>query len=108
MDQVWGENHPVQELKIEPMGATLDAIHDKLTAAFRPTRLDVHDDSARHEGHAGATPGGESHFNVTIEAEAFQGQPKVARQRMVYRALAAELAGPVHALSVKALAPGES
>jgi BolA protein len=90
------------------MGATLDVIHDKLTAAFRPIRLDVHDDSARHEGHAGGRPGGESHFNVTIEAEAFHGQSKVARQRMVYRTLAAELAGPVHALSVKALAPGES
>jgi BolA protein len=90
------------------MGATLDAIHDKLTTQFRPTRLEVHDDSARHHGHAGARPGGESHFNVTIQAEAFLGQPKVARQRMVYRALSEELAGPVHALSVKALAPGES
>jgi BolA protein len=93
---------------MRPMGAILEAIHDKLTAAFRPSRLEVQDDSARHAGHAGARPGGESHFNVTIEAEAFLGQPKVARQRMVYRALAQELAGPVHALSVKALAPGES
>jgi BolA protein len=93
---------------MQPMGATLDAIHDKLTVAFQPTRLEVEDDSARHHGHAGARPGGESHFNVTIEAEAFRGTPKVARQRMVYRTLAEELAGPVHALSVKALAPGES
>jgi BolA protein len=61
----------------------------------------------RHRGHAGARPGGESHFNVTIEAEAFRAVPRVARQRMVYRALADELAGPVHALTVKALAPGE-
>lgn len=90
------------------MGAIFDAIHDKLSAAFQPTRLEVEDDSARHAGHAGATPGGESHFNVTIESQAFAGQPKVARQRMVYRALADELAGPVHALSVKALAPGET
>ena len=90
------------------MGAIFDAIHDKLSAAFQPTRLEVEDDSARHAGHAGATPGGESHFNVTIESHAFAGQPKVARQRMVYRALADELAGPVHALSVKALAPGET
>ncbi len=51
---------------------------------------------------------GESHFNIVIEAEAFQGAAKVARQRMVYKALAEELAGPVHALSVKALAPGEA
>ena len=89
------------------MGAILDAIRDKLTVAFEPTRLEVVDDSDRHAGHSGAREGGESHFNVTIEAAAFAGQPKVARQRMVYRALSEELAGPVHALSVKALAPGE-
>lgn len=90
------------------MGAISEAIRNKLTAAFRPTRLEVVDDSARHQGHAGAGAGGESHFNVVIEAEAFAGTPKVARQRMVYRALAEELAGPVHALSVRALAPGEA
>ncbi|MGA0607661.1 BolA family protein [Phenylobacterium sp. VNQ135] len=89
------------------MGAIIEAIRNKLTDAFEPTRLEVEDDSARHSGHAGARPGGESHFNVTIEAAAFAGTPRVARQRMVYRALAEELAGPVHALSVKALAPGE-
>lgn len=90
------------------MGAISEAIRDKLTDAFRPSRLEVEDDSARHHGHAGAREGGESHFNVLIESEAFAGAPKVARQRMVYRALAEELAGPVHALSVKALAPGEA
>jgi BolA protein len=90
------------------MGAIFDAIHNKLTAAFAPTRLEIEDDSSRHAGHAGAHPGGESHFNVTIESAAFAGTAKVARQRMVYRALSAELAGPLHALSVKALAPGES
>ncbi len=90
------------------MGAILVAIHDKLTTAFRPDRLGGAVHSARHAGHAGSRPGGESHFNVVIVAEAFRGAPKVARQRMVYRALAEELAGPVHALSVKALAPGET
>jgi BolA protein len=90
------------------MGAISESIRDKLTAAFRPTRLEVEDDSARHRGHAGARDGGESHFNVTIESAAFTGAAKVARQRMVYRALADELAGPVHALSVKAIAPGEA
>jgi len=90
------------------MGAILEAIHHKLTATFQPSRLEVQDDSARHAGHAGSRPGGDSHFNVIIEAEAFAGQSKVSRQRMVYRALAEELAGPLHALSVKALAPGES
>lgn len=90
------------------MGAIFEAIRDKLTAAFSPSRLEIVDDSERHHGHAGSRPGGESHFNVLIEAQAFEGLPKVARQRMVYRALADELAGPVHALSVKALAPGEA
>ena len=89
------------------MGAIIDAIRDKLNAAFQPSRLEIEDDSARHSGHAGSRPGGESHFNVTIESAAFAGAPRVARQRMVYRALADELAGPVHALSVMALAPGE-
>ena len=90
------------------MGAIFDAIQNKLTDALAPTRLEIEDDSARHAGHAGARPGGESHFNVTIEAAAFAGHGKVARQRMVYRALADELAGPLHALSVRALAPGEA
>ncbi|RAK51526.1 BolA family protein [Phenylobacterium deserti] len=90
------------------MGAIIDAIHNKLTAAFQPTRLEIQDDSARHHGHAGAREGGESHFNVLIEAQAFAGAPKVMRQRMVYKALAEELAGPVHALSVRAVAPGEA
>ena len=89
------------------MGAIIDTIHNKLTAAFAPSRLEVVDDSARHAGHAGATPGGESHFNVVIESAAFVGVTRVARQRMVYGALAAELAGQVHALSVKTTAPGE-
>jgi BolA family transcriptional regulator, general stress-responsive regulator len=108
MLQVWSRDNPFQELKIIAMGAIFEAIHQKLTLAFAPIRLEIEDDSARHHGHAGARPGGESHFNVVIESEAFAGAPKVARQRMVYRALAEELSGPLHALSVKALAPGES
>ncbi|MBP7650306.1 MAG: BolA family transcriptional regulator [Phenylobacterium sp.] len=89
------------------MGAIFEAIQHKLTEAFSPTRLEIVDDSDRHAGHAGAGDSGESHFNVVIQAQAFEGAPKVARQRMVYRTLAEELAGPLHALSVKALAPGE-
>jgi BolA protein len=108
MQRVWGDDRDVQELKMRPMGAIAEVIRDKLTDAFQPSRLEVEDDSARHHGHAGAREGGESHFNVLIEAEAFAGQAKVARQRMVYQALAEELAGPVHALSVRALAPGEA
>jgi len=89
------------------MGSVLDSLRRKLTTAFAPGRLQIDDDSARHAGHAGAHPGGESHFNVVIEAAAFEGVGRVQRQRMVYAAVAEELEGPVHALSVKALAPGE-
>ena len=89
------------------MGAVAQAIRKKLDAAFSPSRLDVIDDSDRHAGHAGAREGGESHFTVLLESAAFAGVGRVQRQRMVYGALTEELSGPVHALSVKALAPGE-
>lgn len=89
-------------------GAVAEAMRRKLEEALAPTRLDIVDESHRHAGHAGARAGGESHFNVTIECAAFAGLGRVQRQRMVYGALAEELAGQVHALSVKALAPGET
>lgn len=89
------------------MGAVTDAIRSKLEAAFAPTKLDIADDSEKHRGHAGHREGGESHFTVVIESAAFAGVNRVARQRMVYGALSDELSGPVHALSVKAIAPGE-
>ena len=89
------------------MGPVAERLKNKLNAAFSPSRLDLEDESARHAGHAGARPGGESHFKVVIEAAAFEGAPRVQRQRMVYRVLEDELAGPVHALSLTALAPGE-
>jgi len=89
------------------MAVVADLMRRKLQSAFAPTALDVIDDSARHAGHAGARSGGESHFTVIITSPAFKGASRVQRQRQVYAALAEELAGPVHALSVKASAPGE-
>ncbi|WP_371416711.1 BolA family protein [Caulobacter sp. S45] len=82
-------------------------ITTKLTAAFAPERLEVVDDSDKHAGHSGARAGGESHFTVKITTSAFTGVGRLQRQRQVYAVLAAELAGPVHALSVQAFAPGE-
>ena len=86
-------------------------IRQKLTQRFGPTRLDITDDSARHAGHAGhpggAGQGGETHFTVVIVSPAFTGLGRVARQRLVYETLAAELAGGVHALALTTLAPGE-
>jgi BolA family transcriptional regulator, general stress-responsive regulator len=87
------------------MGAVADDIKAKLTAALAPLRLDLIDDSSRHDGHAHA--GVESHFNLTIEAAAFTGLGRLERQRLVMSVLADELAGPVHALSIRAVAPGE-
>jgi BolA protein len=87
------------------MGKIADTISEKLTAGLAPTNLVVEDDSARHAGHSGARPGGESHFNVTIESAAFAGLTPVARQRLVYRLLAEELAGPLHALSLTLRTP---
>jgi BolA protein len=89
------------------MAKIAGAIRAKLEAAFSPSRLDIVDDSDRHHGHAGHREGGESHFNLVIESAAFAGVGRVERQRLINRALAEELAGPVHALSIKALAPGE-
>lgn len=88
-------------------GRVSQTIEAKLRAAFAPERLEVKDESHRHAGHSGSRPEGETHFDVVVVAAAFQGLGRIERQRAVNRALAEELAGPVHALSVKALAPGE-
>jgi BolA protein len=86
---------------------TVDTIRRKLTERFAPVRLEVEDESHRHIGHEGARPGGETHFAVTVVSAAFAGQSRVARQRLVYDALAEELATRTHALSVTTLAPEE-
>src|ERR1700750_2620071 len=89
-----------------------DSIRHKLTAAFAPLTLEVTDESHRHAGHAGATRDdgsqGETHFHVRLVSAAFDGVSRVERQRRVYAALKGELAGPVHALSLAALTPGEA
>ena len=85
-----------------------ETIRAKLTEALSPAQLEIVDESHLHAGHASAPAGGESHFRVAIVASAFEGQSRVARQRLVYGALSDELAGPVHALAITALAPGEA
>ena len=89
------------------MGQVRDTIIARLTAAFAPVALEVVDDSDHHQGHSGAREGGESHFTVTVVAEAFRGLTRIQRQRLVNGALAEELRGPVHALSLRVLAPDE-
>ena len=87
--------------------STAETIRTKLTERFAPTRLMVVDESHRHAGHAGARPGGETHFNVTVVSAAFTGLNRVARQRLVYQTLSEELAGGVHALSLTTTTPDE-
>jgi BolA protein len=82
-------------------------IEERLRAALAPTRLAVINDSAKHHGHAGDDGSGESHFTVEIEAEAFAQLSRVDRQRAVNAALGNMLEGRVHALAIRAKAPGE-
>jgi BolA family transcriptional regulator, general stress-responsive regulator len=84
-----------------------DNITKKLTEAFMPESLDVSDESHLHEGHAGHRPGGETHFRVYIVSKTFAGKSRIDRHRMINSLLANELEATVHALAVKALAPGE-
>ena len=89
------------------MGIVADRIRSKLDQAFAPQRLEILDDSDKHNGHEGAREGGESHFSVRIVSERFSGLNRVARQRLINTALAEELAGPVHALSLQTHTPEE-
>lgn len=75
-------------------------IEDKLVAAFRPSEIEVVDDSASHAGHAGAPAAGESHFNVMMRCADFEGQSRVRRHRAVHAALGPELMGRIHALAL--------
>lgn len=89
------------------MGSVAERISRKLHDGLAPMSLEVRDDSAKHVGHEGAREGGESHFEVRVVSAAFEGQSRLERQRRVNTLLAEELAGPVHALSLRLLAPSE-
>lgn len=80
----------------------------RLTAALSPTHLEVINDSAKHAGHSGDDGSGESHFTVIVESTAFAALSRVARQRLVNQALAELLETRIHALSIRARAPGEA
>lgn len=84
-----------------------DRLRSKLTDAFAPVHLEIVDESALHAGHVGARPEGETHFRIHVVAEAFAGKSRLQRQRAVYAILADELAGPVHAMSLKLQLPSE-
>jgi BolA protein len=78
-----------------------EKIETRLREAFAPRVLTVVDESERHRGHAGYQEGGESHFKVTIESEAFQGLGRIERHRAVHAALGPELVAEIHALALK-------
>ena len=89
-------------------GPMASEIETRLTAARSPVRLDVINDSGKHSGHMGDDGSGESHFTVEIESAAFQGKSRLERQRMVNSALGDLPGQKVHALAIKARAPGEA
>ncbi len=87
--------------------STADRIRQKLLESFVPDELIVRNDSARHAGHSGARPEGETHFDIRIISKSFDGLSRIERQRRVYAVLADELKSHVHALSLSALTPAE-
>ena len=79
----------------------------RLNSALSPSRVELIDESRQHFGHGGYNPAGESHFRLEIESTAFAGKSRVERQRLVYAALGDLMEERVHALSIRAKAPGE-
>jgi len=84
-----------------------ERIRAKIEDRLHPLECIIVDESAKHEGHAGARPGGESHFKMVVVAEAFKGLNRVARQRLVYDLLAHEMRDHIHALSLTLRTPDE-
>lgn len=89
------------------IGRMATEITERLTAAFAPSHLDVINDSARHRGHSGDDGSGESHFTIVIESTAFAGLSRLERQRRINQALGDLPGQKVHALAIRARAPGE-
>jgi stress-induced morphogen len=89
------------------MNRRADRIAAALAAAFPLAEVEVVDDSHRHAGHAGAAPGGETHYNVRVVSPAFAGMNRVARSRAAHEALAAEFASGLHALALTLKTPEE-
>jgi BolA protein len=84
-----------------------EIIAARLTDSLTPSHLEVINDSHHHAGHMGDDGTGESHFTVVVESDRFVGLNRVARQRLVNQALADLLSSRIHALAIRARAPGE-
>ena len=94
-------------METESKGPVAIEIEKRIVAALSPSLLNVINDSASHRGHAGDDGSGESHFTIEIECAAFEGQSRLNRQRMVNKALGDMMREQVHAMAIKARAPGE-
>ena len=84
-----------------------EEIRTRLRLALHPDALELTDKSALHAGHAGAAPGGNTHWHLVIVSPAFAGKNTVARHRMIYEAIGDLMSRPIHALEIDARAPGE-
>jgi BolA protein len=97
----------IRAMNAQGTGPVASEMLRRLNSSLQPTRLDLTDDSEQHRGHGGYNPAGESHFSLAIESAAFAGKSRVERQRMIYAALGDLMKERVHALSIRATAPGE-
>lgn len=89
------------------MNTRAERMEALLRDRLSPARLDISDDSRLHAGHAGARPGGETHYSVLVVSEVFRGQTRIARSRMVHALLDGELAQGLHALALTLRTPEE-
>ena len=95
-------------MNAQKTGPVATEMLSRLNSALSPTAIELIDDSEQHRGHGGYNPAGESHFTLRIESAAFTGKSRVERQRMIYAALGDLMDARVHALSIRAHAPGET
>lgn len=94
-------------MNAQTIGPVATEMLRRLNSALSPSSIELIDDSEQHRGHGGYNPEGESHFTLRIESAAFSGKNRVERQRMIYSALGDLMEARVHALSIRARAPGE-
>ena len=86
----------------QELTSRMERIRAALQDAFSPGLLEIVDESHLHHGHAGAAPGGETHYSIRIRAEAFAGLSRVAKHRAINDVLKAEFASGLHALAIRA------
>ena len=94
-------------MNAQAIGPVATEMLRRLNSALSPSSIELVDDSEQHRGHGGYNPAGESHFSLRIESAAFAGKSRVERQRMIYSALGDLMEARVHALSIRARAPGD-